>query len=140
MTQRMDWRSFENSLKTEARFFSRTAADRLTSIFDDIGELQTRVAVHWWWMRVPERMFIPSIALGSFNLTTNSKPPSAGRTSTSARRQDTQGSGRDQTFLPRSPTMARYLQLRLSSAWRASAARVTRSWISLPIVGCLALS
>jgi hypothetical protein len=42
MTQRMDWRSFENSLKTKARFFSRTAANHLTSIFDRIGELQTR--------------------------------------------------------------------------------------------------
>jgi hypothetical protein len=42
MTHRMDWRSFENSLKTEARFFSRTAANHLTSIFDGIGELQTR--------------------------------------------------------------------------------------------------
>jgi hypothetical protein len=38
----MDWRSFENSLKTEARFFSRTAANHLTSVFDGIGELQTR--------------------------------------------------------------------------------------------------
>jgi hypothetical protein len=37
-----EWRSFENSLKTEARFFSRTAADHLKSIFDGIGELQTR--------------------------------------------------------------------------------------------------
>jgi RES domain len=42
MTQRMDWRSFENSLKTEARFFSRTAANHLASIFDGIGNLQTR--------------------------------------------------------------------------------------------------
>jgi hypothetical protein len=42
MTQRMDWRSFENSLKTEARFFSRKAANHLTSIFDGIGDLQTR--------------------------------------------------------------------------------------------------
>ena len=42
MTQGTDWRSFENSLKTEARFFSRTAASQLTSIFDGIGELQTR--------------------------------------------------------------------------------------------------
>jgi hypothetical protein len=42
MTQRMDWRSFENSLKTKARFFSRTAANHLTSIFDRISELQTR--------------------------------------------------------------------------------------------------
>jgi RES domain len=42
MTQGMDWRSFENSLKTEARYFSRTAANHLTSIFDGIGELQTR--------------------------------------------------------------------------------------------------
>jgi hypothetical protein len=40
--QSMDWRSLENSLKTEARFFSRTAANRLASIFDGIGELQTR--------------------------------------------------------------------------------------------------
>jgi hypothetical protein len=42
MTRRMDWRSFENSLQTEARFFSRTAANHLTSIFDGIGELRTR--------------------------------------------------------------------------------------------------
>jgi RES domain len=42
MTQGMDWRSFEVSVKTEARFFSRTAASYLTSIFDGIGKLQTR--------------------------------------------------------------------------------------------------
>ncbi len=42
MTQCMDWRSFENSLKSEARFFSRTAANHLTSIFDGIADLQTR--------------------------------------------------------------------------------------------------
>jgi hypothetical protein len=42
MTQRMDWRSFENSLKIEARFFSRTATNHLTSIFEGIDELQTR--------------------------------------------------------------------------------------------------
>ena len=44
MTQRMgmDWRRFENSLKTEARFFSRTVASCLASIFDGIDELQTR--------------------------------------------------------------------------------------------------
>jgi hypothetical protein len=41
VTQSMDWRSLENSLKTEARFFSRTAANRLASIFDGVGELQT---------------------------------------------------------------------------------------------------
>jgi hypothetical protein len=40
--RRMDWRRFENSLKTEARFFSRTLANRLTSIFDGIDKLQTR--------------------------------------------------------------------------------------------------
>jgi hypothetical protein len=37
-----EWRSFENSIKTEARFFSRTAANHLTSIFDGIDELRTR--------------------------------------------------------------------------------------------------
>ncbi|MDB5605149.1 MAG: hypothetical protein JWP25_2049 [Bradyrhizobium sp.] len=42
MTRPMDWRSFENSLKIEARFFSRTAANYLASIFDGIGDLQTR--------------------------------------------------------------------------------------------------
>jgi hypothetical protein len=42
MTQRMDWRSFENSLKIEARFFSRTATNHLTSIFEGVDELQTR--------------------------------------------------------------------------------------------------
>jgi hypothetical protein len=37
-----EWRSFENTLKTEARFFSRTAAKHLSSIFDGIDELLTR--------------------------------------------------------------------------------------------------
>lgn len=35
------WRAFENSLKTEARFFSRTAAAHLTSIFAGVEQLQT---------------------------------------------------------------------------------------------------
>jgi hypothetical protein len=38
----MHWRSFENSLKIEARFFSRTAANYLASIFDGMGDPQTR--------------------------------------------------------------------------------------------------
>jgi hypothetical protein len=42
MTQGVDWRSLENSFKTGARFFSRTAANHLTSILDGIGELETR--------------------------------------------------------------------------------------------------
>ena len=46
MTQRMDWCSFENSLKTEARFFSRTAANHLTSLFGGVGELRTRDGRH----------------------------------------------------------------------------------------------
>ena len=37
-----EWDSFERSLKTEARFFSRMAADHLSSIFDGIDEMQTR--------------------------------------------------------------------------------------------------
>lgn len=37
-----DWRTFESSLKTEARFFSRTAARHLASIFDGIDDLRTR--------------------------------------------------------------------------------------------------
>lgn len=41
MTQPMDWHKFENSLKTEARFFSRKVANRLTLIFDGLDELQT---------------------------------------------------------------------------------------------------
>lgn len=41
-TWQEEWRSFENSLKTEARFFSRTAAKHLASIFDGIDELRTR--------------------------------------------------------------------------------------------------
>ena len=36
------WLHFENSLKTEARFFSRTAAAHLGSIFDGVDELRTR--------------------------------------------------------------------------------------------------
>jgi hypothetical protein len=44
VTQRMgmDWRRFENLLKTEARFFSRTVANHLASIFEGIDRLQTR--------------------------------------------------------------------------------------------------
>lgn len=38
---RESWRSFEQSLKTEARFFSRIAAGHLASIFDDIGSMAT---------------------------------------------------------------------------------------------------
>jgi hypothetical protein len=41
-TWQEEWRAFENALKTEARFFSRTAAKHLTSIFDGIDELRTR--------------------------------------------------------------------------------------------------
>ena len=37
-----EWRNFESSLKTEARFFSRTAARHLASIFDGIDDLRTR--------------------------------------------------------------------------------------------------
>jgi hypothetical protein len=38
----MDWRNLECSIKSEARFFSRTAANHLMLIFDGIGELKTR--------------------------------------------------------------------------------------------------
>ena len=37
-----EWRNFEQSLKSEARFFSRAATDYLASIFDGIDELKTR--------------------------------------------------------------------------------------------------
>lgn len=37
-----EWRNFESALKTEARFFSRTAARHLASIFDGIDDLCTR--------------------------------------------------------------------------------------------------
>lgn len=37
-----EWESFERSLKTEARFFSRTSAEHLTSIFDGIDTMHTR--------------------------------------------------------------------------------------------------
>jgi hypothetical protein len=36
-----EWRNFENSLKTEARFFSRRAARHLASIFDGLDDLRT---------------------------------------------------------------------------------------------------
>lgn len=39
---RESWRDFERSLKSEARFFSRTAADQLSALFDDIGDMRTR--------------------------------------------------------------------------------------------------
>lgn len=35
------WRSFERTIKSEARFFSRTAAGQLSALFDDIDELRT---------------------------------------------------------------------------------------------------
>lgn len=37
----MEWHHFEQSLKSEARFFSRTAAAHLASIFGDIDKLKT---------------------------------------------------------------------------------------------------
>ncbi len=37
-----EWQNFESSLKTEARFFSLTAARHLASIFDGIDDLRTR--------------------------------------------------------------------------------------------------
>lgn len=37
-----EWRTFANSLKSEARFFNQTGARHLTSIFKDIEALETR--------------------------------------------------------------------------------------------------
>lgn len=37
-----EWRAFEQSLKTEARFFSRSAAAHLASVFGSIDKLKTR--------------------------------------------------------------------------------------------------
>lgn len=37
-----EWRSFEKSLKTEARFFSRAAASHLTAIFNGIDAMRSR--------------------------------------------------------------------------------------------------
>lgn len=37
-----EWHSFERSLKTEARFFSRTSAEFLNTIFKEIDGMQTR--------------------------------------------------------------------------------------------------
>ena len=42
MTQGMDCRGLANSPKTEALFFSPTAANSLASFFDGINELKTR--------------------------------------------------------------------------------------------------
>jgi hypothetical protein len=53
MNRFMEWRSFETSLKTEARSCSQTAVNYLTSIFDGIGKLQTRNGARSRWMRVP---------------------------------------------------------------------------------------
>ena len=36
-----EWHSFETSLKTQARFFNRTAADHLASVFDGIDAMRT---------------------------------------------------------------------------------------------------
>jgi hypothetical protein len=38
----MDWDRFEKSIKTQSRFFNRTAASCLASVFGGIGDLQTR--------------------------------------------------------------------------------------------------
>jgi hypothetical protein len=59
MIQRMDWRSFENSLKTEARFFNRTAATISHQSSMALAICKRATAAHWWWMRVPEPIFIP---------------------------------------------------------------------------------
>lgn len=37
------WRRFERTIKSEARFFSRTAAAQLSALFDDIDQLRTRL-------------------------------------------------------------------------------------------------
>jgi hypothetical protein len=37
-----EWRTFENSLKTEARFFSQTGAIRLATMFGNVDTLKTR--------------------------------------------------------------------------------------------------
>jgi hypothetical protein len=37
-----EWRAFERSLKTETRFFSRSASDLLARVFDGIDKMQTR--------------------------------------------------------------------------------------------------
>ena len=37
-----EWHNFERSLKTEARFFSRTAATKLGALFDDVDAMLTR--------------------------------------------------------------------------------------------------
>ena len=37
-----EWRNFERTLKTEARYFSRAATDHLAAVFGGIGELRTR--------------------------------------------------------------------------------------------------
>src|SRR5215471_6024456 len=42
MYRSMDWPGLENSLGTEARFFSRAAANYLTSIFEGVDGLETR--------------------------------------------------------------------------------------------------
>jgi hypothetical protein len=66
VTQSTDW--------AEARAFRGSAANHLGSFFDDVSELRTRGRR-------------PLIVRGSFNLTTNLRSPSAGRTCLSARRQ-----------------------------------------------------
>lgn len=38
---REEWDNFERSLKTEARFFSRSAADHLSAIFEDMDQMRT---------------------------------------------------------------------------------------------------
>lgn len=40
-TWQAEWRQFESSLKTEARFFNQTAADLLSRVFADIDNLQS---------------------------------------------------------------------------------------------------
>lgn len=40
-----EWQSFERSLKTEARFFSRAAVAHLASVFDGIDAMRTRVGL-----------------------------------------------------------------------------------------------
>lgn len=52
-TWQYEWRYFERTLRTEARYFSRAAADHLAAVFGGSTSSVRRMANRWLWMPAP---------------------------------------------------------------------------------------
>lgn len=84
---REEWYRFENSLKTEARFFSRTAATHLAAIFDGVDALRRRQGQPLVVDAGPGTPFHTLSRARSSSPRTNSRWRCVGPTSSSGRRQ-----------------------------------------------------